>query len=137
MTDPGTAESNELIIPQVIRLFIGVTGVITLAVSMLLFLQPALMIRLWPWMLTPLTARVVGAMFALPGLVELGIALEQRWSASRIILESQAVSIVMILIATTRAWSDFEQSNLITWLFVGGFCVLRLCASALYGRLLI
>ncbi len=132
MTDPGTAESNELIIPQVIRLFIGVTGVITLAVSMLLFLQPALMIRLWPWMLTPLTARVVGAMFALPGLVELGIALEQRWSASRIILESQAFSIVMILIATTRAWSDFEQSNLITWLFVGGLSFLLVALAALY-----
>ncbi|HAT45901.1 MAG TPA: hypothetical protein DCS90_12445, partial [Ktedonobacter sp.] len=102
----GTAESNETIIPQVIRLFIGVIGVITLAVSLLLFLQPALMIGLWPWMLTPLTARVVGAMFALPGVVGLGIALEQRWSAARIILEAQAFSILMILIAAVRAWSD-------------------------------
>jgi hypothetical protein len=81
-TDPGTAESNEVIIPYVIRLFIGGIGVITLAVSLLLFLQPALMIRLWPWMLTPLTARVAGAMFALPGVVGLGIALEKRWSAA-------------------------------------------------------
>jgi hypothetical protein len=131
-TDPGTAEPNEVIIPQVIRLFIGVVGVSTLAVSVLLFLQPALMIRLWPWTLTPLTARVVGAMFALPGVVGLGIALEQRWSAARIILESQAFSIVMILIATARAWSDFEQSNPITWLFVGGLSFLLVALAVLY-----
>jgi hypothetical protein len=135
MTDPGTAESNETIIPQVIRLFIGVIGVITLAVSLLLFLQPALMIGLWPWMLTPLTARVVGAMFALPGVVGLGIALEQRWSAARIILEAQAFSILMILIAAVRAWSDFEQSNLISWLFVGGLSFLLVAIAALYSSI--
>ena len=128
-TDPGTAESNEVIIPQVTRLFIGVVGVITLAVSLLLFLQPDLMIRLWPWMLT------VGAMFVLPGVVGLGIALEKRRSAARIILESQAFSIVMILIATARAWSDFEQSNLITWLFVGGLSFLLVAIAALYASI--
>lgn len=132
MTDPSTAEPNEVIIPQGMRLFIGVIGVITLVVSLLLFLQPALMIRLWPWMLTPLTARVAGAMFALPGLVGLGIALEKRWSAARIILEAQAFSIVLILIAAARAWSDFEQSNLSTWLFVGGLSFLLVALAALY-----
>jgi hypothetical protein len=131
-TDPDTAEPNEVIIPQVIRLFIGVVGAITLAVSLLLFLQPDLMIRLWPWMLTHLTARVVGAMFALPGVVGLGIALEKRWSAARIILEAQAFSIVMILIATARAWGDFKQSNAITWLFVGGLSFLLLALATLY-----
>lgn len=134
-TDPDTAESNEVIIPQMIRLFIGVVGVITLAVSLLLFLQPDLMIRQWPWMLTPLTARVVGAMFALPGVVGLGIALEKRWSAARIILEAQAFSIVMILIATVRAWSDFEQSNAITWPFVGGLSLLLVALAALYASM--
>ncbi len=131
-TDPGTAEPHEVLIPQAIRLFIGVVGVMTLAVSVLLFLQPALMIHLWPWMLTPLTARVVGAMFALPGMVGLGIALEKRWSAARIILEAQAFSIVMILIATVRAWSDFAQSNPSTWLFVGGLSFLLAALAALY-----
>lgn len=135
VTDPGTSEPNEVIIPRAIRLFIGVVGVITLAVSLLLFLQPDLMIRLWPWMLTPLTARVVGAMFVLPGVVGLGIALEKRWSAARIILESQLLSIVMILIATARAWSDFEQSNLITWLFVGGLSFLLVAIAAFYASI--
>ncbi|HEX6108146.1 MAG TPA: hypothetical protein VFZ02_01940 [Ktedonobacteraceae bacterium] len=132
MTDPGSAEPGEMIIPPVIRLFIGVIGVITLAVGLLLFLQPLLMIRIWPWLLTPLTARVVGAMFALPGVVGLGIALEPRWSAARIILEAQALSIAMILIATARAWSDFNQSNPLTWFFVGGLSFLLVALVVLY-----
>jgi hypothetical protein len=132
-TDRGTVETSELIIPPVIRLFIGSIGLITLVVSLLLFLQPDLMIRQWPWMLTPLTARVVGAMFALPGVVGLGISLEKRWSAARIILEAQAFSIVMILIATARAWGDFEHSNAITWLFVGGLSFLLVALAVLYA----
>jgi hypothetical protein len=131
-TDRGTVEPNELIIHPLLRLFIGIIGLFTLVVSLLLFLQPALMIRQWPWTLTPLTARVVGAMFALPGIVGLGIATEKRWSAARIILEAQACSIAMILIAAAFAWSDFAPSNPITWLFVGGLSFMLVAISALY-----
>ncbi len=131
-TDRGTVEPDEIIIPPLIRLFIGVIGLITLAVSLLLFLQPDLMIRQWSWMLTPLTARVVGAMFALPGIVGLGIAAEKRWSAGRIILEAQACSIAVILIAAAFAWGNFDQSNPVTWLFVGGLAFLLVAIAALY-----
>ncbi|HYX51169.1 MAG TPA: hypothetical protein VE843_15590 [Ktedonobacteraceae bacterium] len=131
-TDSGIPEPNELIIHPIIRLFIGIIGAITLAISLLLFLQPALMIRLWPWMLTPLTARVVGAMFALPGIVGLGIATEKRWSAARIILEAQACSLVMILIAAAFSWEDFALSNPLTWLFVGGLGFMLVAIVALY-----
>lgn len=131
-TDPGTIEPDELILHPVIRLFIGIIGLITLVVSLLLFLQPALMIHQWPWMLTPLTARVVGAMFALPGIVGLGIATEKRWSAAPIILEAQALSIVMILIAAAFSWSDFAPSNPISWLFVGGLSFMLVAIAALY-----
>src|SRR5436305_8396234 len=131
-TDRGTVEPDDLIIHPAIRLFIGIIGLMTLAVSLLLFLQPGLMIRQWTWVLTPLTARVLGVMFALTGIIRLGMATEKRWSAARIILEAQAFSIVMILIAAARAWSDFEQSNAITWLFVGGLGFMLVAIVALY-----
>ena len=130
--DLGTVDPDEFIIRPVIRLFIGIIGLITLAVSLLLFLQPDLMIRLWPWMLTPLTARVVGAMFALPGIVGLGIAAEKRWSAARIILEAQAFSIAMILVAAALAWGNFAPSRPLTWLFVGGLAFLLVAIAAFY-----
>ena len=134
-TDRGTVEPDDLIIHPAIRLFIGSIGLITLAVSLLLFLKPDLMIRQWPWVLTPLTARVLGAMFALPGIVGLGIATEKRWSAARIILEAQACSIAIMLLAAGLSWSDFALSNTLTWLFVGGLTFLLVALAILYVSL--
>jgi hypothetical protein len=118
--EPVEPEPGDPELPGWLRLFIGLVGVFTLTLSLLLFLSPTLMIGLWPWTLTPLTSRVMSAMFGLPGVVNLGIALDRRWSAARIILQSQGFSILLILIAAARAWKDFLQSNLQTWLFIGG-----------------
>ena len=118
--DPGQPAADEIIVPGLVRLVIGAVGAVTLLVSLFLFLVPSVMVSIWPWILTPLTARVLGAMFALPGIVGLGIALEPRWSAARLILQSQAFSILFILIAAARAYRDFNPANLLTYVFVLG-----------------
>ena len=68
-------------------------------------------------------AQVVGPMFALPGMVGLEIAVDRQWSATRIILEAQAFSILITLIAARRAWSDFNLSSAATRLFIGSLRV--------------
>ncbi len=133
--DTRQAEPGDILLPVIARLIIGLVGAMTLLVSLLLFLFPQLMIQIWPWALTPLTARVLGAMFALPGMVGLGIAFEPRWSAARIILQSQCFSILMILIAIARANADFHPSNPLTWLFVGGLAGLLVLLLFLYARM--
>ena len=123
--DPGQLDpEDDVIIPIWIRGGLGLVGAVTLMVSLLLFFQPTLMIGIWPWALTPLTARVVGAMFALPGLVGLGIAVDERWTAARLILQSQIFSIALILVASTLAWGEFDSLKLGTGLFVGGLAML-------------
>ena len=131
-TDPRTSTATDIIIPDGLPWLLGIVGAITLSISLLLFLFPAAMIAVWPWTLTPLTARVAGAMFALPGLVGLGIALDQRWSAARIILQAQALSIAFILIAAIRDWANFNPANIATWLFVGGLGGLLIGIIGLY-----
>ena len=131
--DNHRAEAGDILLPAPARVIIGLVGAATLLVSILLFLFPQVMIQAWPWTLTPLTARVLGAMFALPGIVGLGIAFEPRWSAARIILQSQCFSILMILIAAARARGDFQPANPITWLFVGGLAGLLILLILLYA----
>ena len=131
--DTRQIEAGEMILPPIARAIIGLIGAVTLLVSLFLFLFPQVMIAIWPWALTPLTARVLGAMFALPGIVGLGIAAEPRWSAARIILQSQTFSILMILIAAARAWRDFQPGNIVTWLFVGGLAGLFVLLVLLYA----
>lgn len=122
--DTGQMDAQDAIIPSQVRLLMGTFGVVTLGISLFLFLQPTTMIDLWPWTLTPLTARVMGAMFSLPGLVGLGIAFDPRWSAANIILQSQGFSILLILVAAMLVRSDFAWTNPSSWLFIGGLGVM-------------
>ena len=78
--DPGTMDSDDVLVPLAIRWGIGVLGVLTFLIAMLLFLRPDLMSSVWPWKLSPLTARVLGGLFALTGAEEMSIALDARWS---------------------------------------------------------
>ena len=130
--DPGALAAGDVAIPQALRWFIGAVGAGTLVISVLLFVSPERMIALWPWTLSPLTARVASAMFALPGLVALGIALDQRWSAAQLILQAQAFSIVLILIAAWRAWGEFDPANPASILFVGGLTAFLVGIVLLY-----
>src|SRR5437660_12266430 len=77
---------NNLIVPRSLRFVIGLIGLVTLLISIFLFLQPDLMIRVWPWTLTPLPARVIGRLLAPTGLGEGCIALDVRLSAVGIAL---------------------------------------------------
>lgn len=118
--DSGQPDSPDAVIPQWVRWAMGAVGVVTLFIGLFLFVSPPVMIAVWPWTLTPLTARVMGAMFALPGIVGLGVASDERWSAARVILQAQVFSILLILLAAARARADFDWAQPASWLFVGG-----------------
>jgi hypothetical protein len=118
--DTNQSDRNDATIPLTLRYVIGAVGTTTLVIAIFLFLNPALMIQLWPWTLTPLTSRVMAAMFSLPGMVGLGMAMDSRWSSSRIILQSQGFSILLILIAVFRDRGDFNWAAPGSWLFTGG-----------------
>lgn len=118
--DTNQPDRNELIVHPLIRFIIGAIGATTLAIAIFLFLNPNLMIQLWPWTLTPLTSRVMAAMFSLPGMVGLGMAMDSRWSSAQIILQSQGFSISLILIAVFRSQMDLNWSTPGIWLFTIG-----------------
>jgi hypothetical protein len=115
--DPGVPQPYDLPVPQFVRVIIGIVGIFGTVVSLLLFLTPDFMLTIWPWKLTVLTARVVGAQFALLGVVGLGLMLERRWSAVRILLQSQFVTLFFFLGAVILSWADFDKANPITWAF--------------------
>jgi hypothetical protein len=130
-TDPGPT-SHDLRVPRLVRLLIGIVGGLTLLTSMILFLQPGFMISTWPWQLTPLTARVMGALFALTGVGELAIALDARWSAVRIPLQSQLMGLVLIGLAMVFSWSNFHQANPLTWIFLASIVFLLVASPLVY-----
>lgn len=131
-TDQGVSDTPEKVLSLPVRSIMALIGLVNLGNAFLMLLWPAAYIPIWPWQLTPLTARVVAGWFALPGVVALGVAADSRWSAARITLQSQIFGIVLILVGVVRAWSEFDTTKVTTWVFVGGLTVLLLVVVWLY-----
>lgn len=68
------------------RIVMGATGALAVGAGLFLFLLPGQAIDVWPWTITPLTSRVLGAIFML-GIAGLGVVTDARWSAVRLMLQ--------------------------------------------------
>lgn len=105
---------------RLLSLTIGGLGLVLSAVSLMMLLFPGLMAPTWTWTLSPLTTRVLSAMFALSGFVGLGVAVERRWSSARVIFQAQVISIVLILLAMFLNRGEILWSYWTSWFFVSG-----------------
>ena len=131
--DPGPVAGVPLVDGPV-RWAVGGLGLVLTAASVLLVVAPDVFIPTWPWALTPLTARVLGAMFGLSGIVGLGIAIDRRPVAARAIVQAQAIAIAGILVGLVRAQAEIDWQTPAAWLFCGGMLVvLAANATAAYG----
>jgi hypothetical protein len=128
------APGDDVVVPAAMAQLIGAIGVLAVAMGLFLFLLPRQAIALWPWLLTPLTARVMGAIFAL-GLAGVGAFRERRWSAFRLMVQVEVVMLVLILLGGARAADDLDSSNALTWLFAGGFASLLIASVVFYVRM--
>jgi hypothetical protein len=129
-----TAGPDDVLLPPGARLVMAATAALAVVAGLFLFLLPDRAIDVWPWALTPLTARVLGAVFML-GIAGLGVLTDARWSAARLMLQVQVFMFALILIAGARAHADFDASNLLTWLFLGGFVGALVAAVSLSVRM--
>jgi len=129
---PGT--SVELLIPVRVSRVIAVLGGLSGLTALFLFLLPGRAAAVWPWMLTPLTAQVMGAIFAL-GIAGLGAPVDRRWSSAQILLQVAALMLALILVAGVRASSELDLSNAMTWLIGAGFAAVLAAIAATYARM--
>lgn len=133
--DPGQSAASDALLPVAWRGFFGLQALLTLPFSLLIFIAPSLLIPLWPWTLTPLTARVLGAMFVLPGILGLEFALDPRWTSTQRLLEAQFISLVMFVIAIVRSQPDIDSTNPIYLGFLVLIGVIILAVILLYVRM--
>jgi hypothetical protein len=111
-----------------------VLGIAAATSSVFLFVFPKTAIHIWPWHLTELTARVMGAIFVL-GVAGVGAFTDKRWTAARILLQVEGFMLALILVAAIRAHRDFDTSRPLTWVFAAGFIGLALATAVLYARM--
>ncbi|MEO5680181.1 MAG: hypothetical protein ABIS47_10990 [Acidimicrobiales bacterium] len=125
---------DDLLLPRGARLGLAGAGALALGTSTLLFLAPDRLRASWPWMLTPLTARVMGAIFAL-GIGGFIVARDGRWSATRVMLEVQGVMLGLILLAGIRSHADLNLAKPLTITLVLGLGATLAGGAVLYVRM--
>ena len=113
---------------------IAVVGGLSLLTGVFLFLLPNQAVTVWPWTLTPLTSRVLGAIFCL-GVAGLGALFDRRWSSARVLLQVAALMLALIVIAGARATGEFDSANAMTWLISAGFVGVLAAIVVLYVRM--
>ena len=131
-TDPGTPDADDLVIPNSTRWVMASAGIFQLIIALFMFFAPQIVVPVWPWKLTPLTSRVIGGWFALPGWGGVLIARESRWSAARITLQGTILYTSLLLIGVVRAWADFDTTNPLTWAYIGMLLTSTIGVGALY-----
>jgi hypothetical protein len=122
----GRFKTVEKTFAREIRMIIAVIGAIMVAASLVLLISPQWMIGIWPWTLSPLTARVMSAMFMLPGLVGLGVAADGRWSSAAIIFQAQGLSILLFLVAILLTSDEIQWDRWGSWIFLASLLIVLL-----------
>jgi hypothetical protein len=129
-----SAAGAELLVPVRVSRVIAVLGALSVLTALFLFVFPGRAVAIWPWMLTPLTARAMGAIFAL-GIAGLGAPADRRWSSARILLQVTALMLALILAAGARASGELDPSNAMTWLIGFGFAAVLAAIAVMYARM--
>ncbi|GAA4348845.1 hypothetical protein GCM10023145_09700 [Angustibacter luteus] len=124
---------DELRLGSLSRLVVGLVGLLALAQGIAMFLAPERFIGIWPWTLTPLTCRVVAAIFCL-GAAGLGVLADPRWSSLRLMLQVEVLMVVLMLVAAVRARGEFDTGRALTWVLLAGFLGVLVGSAFLWLR---
>jgi hypothetical protein len=133
-TDPGAPEVDDVVLPLAARMGFLVAGAGQLMVALFLVLLPNTAIDIWPWPLTPLTARSTAGWFAF-GLAGIMLARETRWSAARVIVEAILLGLAIGLASVVRAWEEFDTGRITTWVFLATLGAATVLLILLYAAM--
>jgi hypothetical protein len=118
--DPRRPAPGDPVVPPAARLYARITAVGAGLFAALCLVSPATVIDVWPWTLTPLTARVLGCLTAQVALGAFLLSLDGRWSSWRLLLQTFLVATALLLVGGVRASGDFDTSNILTWVLLVG-----------------
>lgn len=116
--DPGPGTPDATAVPRWVRMLVGAAGVVQLLVALTFFARPQLAIRVWPWELTPLTARTLSAFLVFIAVLWLGFVVERRWSGLQLHVQSATIGLALVALGAVRTAGDFAGRRTATAVFV-------------------
>jgi hypothetical protein len=121
---------DEPSLSALIRGFLLVQGIAAVALSLGLLFAPQLMIKLWPWAITPLLTQIYSAPFLAYGLGSLYAARQHGWSEVRIPVIATLILTLVAFVTSFLHTPLFNAGNPSTWAWFGGLGLAALCLAA-------
>lgn len=108
----GSDGPGQSALPSWTRLALAVQAAVLIAFGTALYVAPVDAASLWPWSLTPLTGRAIGAWLMGTGVIAAHVALENARERVDIAMLSYAAFGALQLVAVARYWSTPDWSPL-------------------------
>lgn len=122
-TASAAYEADDVSVPRIARMGLLALGIMLLAIAVIGFVMPNVLISIWQWQLTPLTARVMSGWLALLGVGGVVISRDARWSAWRVGLQCIGSWHVLVVIAALLSADQFPN-GLANWYLISVVLVL-------------
>jgi hypothetical protein len=130
-TRPAVADAP---LPARLRMLMSCVGAAVVLAGILVFAAPQTAIDLWPWTVTPLTARIVAAVVALFGSLWVSVALRGGRTAARIPLEAHVLGLAFLLLAGARGHAEIDWTNPLAAILVAGVAGMALVDIGVLAR---
>lgn len=121
-------------LPRPLPAVLGVVGGALLALGVVFLIVPDVAIDSWPWLLTPLTARVTGAVLAMYGTVWLAVAVHGTWAGARIPLEAHTIGMAFVLVAVVRGEDAIDWGEPLAIVIVAAAAAMLVVSAVLSRR---
>ena len=123
-------------LPTLVRAALGIEGLALVAASLLLWISPDTAADLWPWALTPLTSRAIGAFLLGIALVALVTVADDDLATGRVASDAYVVLGFLVCAAAAIHSPDFGDDDASTAAYVGFWIAVFLTglAGSLLGR---
>ena len=131
LREPGADLDSGQRLPALFRIVAAVLGGGLVVLGLGLFVHPAWARTVWPWVLTPLTARAVAAWLVGWGVVHLMALAVDDWSALRSTTASLAVLAVLQLGALARYGDEIAWERPVASVYLA--VVVLLLVGGVYG----
>ena len=115
---PGADPLRQAPLAPWLRGALGLQAALLLLFGAALFLAPQTAAPLWPWMLTPLTGRAVGAWLLGLGIAAAQMGWENDWQRGRVAMAAYTLLGVLELLALARYAGALDWSEPRAWVYL-------------------
>jgi hypothetical protein len=107
----GMVEPRQNPLPPWLRVVLGLHAVVLLTFGSVLFVAPSSTMSLWPWTLTPLTARAIGAWLVSLGLAAAQANAENDWGRVAVATHTYVLLGILEFVALMRYPSSVDWAQ--------------------------